>query len=67
MESTIVNTEIRSNINKIKEQIVTKYASVKIVLFGFRAKGTARKGNGIDLCIVINADNKRELLTDMYN
>ncbi|NMB95208.1 MAG: nucleotidyltransferase domain-containing protein [Clostridiaceae bacterium] len=59
--STLIN-----EINLIKEQIVSYYAPSKIILFGSQARGTATKKSDIDLCIVKNTENKRELLTDMY-
>lgn len=57
---------VQNEINAIKEQIVSRYAPSKIVLFGSQAKGTAAKKSDIDLCIVKDTDNKRDLLTDMY-
>jgi len=57
---------IQNEVNSIKEQIVSYYAPSKIVLFGSQARGTATKKSDIDLCIVKNTDNKRDLLTDMY-
>ena len=58
--------ELPSEVNLIKEQIVSKYSPSKIILFGSFAKGTASSKSDMDLCIVKNTDNKRELLTDMY-
>lgn len=55
-----------NEIDLIKEQIVSHYAPSKIVLFGSQAKGTAIRNSDIDLCIVKDTENKRELLTDMY-
>ncbi|MCX7922413.1 MAG: nucleotidyltransferase domain-containing protein [Clostridia bacterium] len=55
-----------NEINVIKEQIVSHYAPSKIIVFGSQAKGTATKKSDIDLCIVKDTDNKRELLTDIY-
>ncbi|HHV95245.1 MAG TPA: nucleotidyltransferase domain-containing protein [Clostridiaceae bacterium] len=60
-----MNTLI-NEINLIKEQIVSYYAPSKIILFGSQAKGTATKKSDIDLCIIKDVENKRELLTDMY-
>jgi len=60
-----MNTQI-NEINFIKEQIISHYAPSKIILFGSQATGTATGKSDIDLCIIKNTDNKRELLTDMY-
>mgnify|MGYP000923934437 FL=1 len=60
-----MNTLI-NEINSIKEQIVSKYAPSKIILFGSQSKGTAARRSDIDLCVVKDTENKRALLTDMY-
>lgn len=57
---------VQSEIDLIKDQIVSYYAPLKIILFGSQAKGTAGEKSDIDLCIVKNTNNKRNLLTDMY-
>lgn len=58
--------DIRKEISSIKDQIITQYAPTKIFLFGSQAKGTATRRSDIDICIIKNTDNKRQLLTDMY-
>lgn len=55
-----------NEINLIKEQVVSHYAPSKIILFGSQAKGMATKKSDIDLCIVKDTENKRDLLIDMY-
>lgn len=57
---------LMNEINLIKEQIVSHYTPSKIILFGSQAKGTATKKSDIDLCVVKDTENKRELLIDMY-
>lgn len=66
MGDAVAINSIQNEVNSIKEQIVSYYAPSKIVLFGSQARGTATKKSDIDLCIVKNTDNKRDLLTDMY-
>lgn len=66
MEKTVAINNIQNEIEYIKEQIVSNYTPSKIVLFGSQAKGTANKKSDIDLCIVKDTDNKRDLLIDMY-
>lgn len=61
-----LNEYIKNEIENIKSQIIEKYLPCKVILFGSQAKGTARKNSDIDLCVIKNTDNKRELLTDMY-
>jgi predicted nucleotidyltransferase len=57
---------LTNEINLIKEQIVSLYNPSKIILFGSQSKGTATIKSDIDLCVVKDTENKRELLTDMY-
>lgn len=52
-------------IEKIKEQIVSRYNPTKIILFGSCAAGCAKKNSDIDLCIICNYENKKEMLMDM--
>ena len=58
------------NFNKeldfIKKQVIEKYNPRSIILFGSLAKGIFREDSDIDLCIIKDTINKRELLTDMY-
>lgn len=64
-EAASINN-VQYEINSIKEQIVFHYVPSKIILFGSQAKGTATRKSDIDLCIVKDTSNKRDLLTDMY-
>lgn len=57
---------LTNEINLIKEQIISLYNPSKIILFGSQAKGTATIKSDIDLCVVKDTENKRELLADMY-
>lgn len=52
-------------IEYIKNQIIDKYHPVDIYLFGSYAKGFITKRSDIDLCIIIDTNNKRELVQDM--
>ncbi|MEN6459967.1 MAG: nucleotidyltransferase domain-containing protein [Syntrophomonas sp.] len=53
-------------IQSIKEQVIRLFKPEKILMFGSQAKGSARQQSDIDLCIILNTDNKRALLADMY-
>lgn len=57
---------VHSEIDFIKNQIISSYTPAKIILFGSHAKGTATAKSDIDLCIVKDTENKRELLPNMY-
>ena len=50
----------------ITEQIIEKYAPEKILLFGSHAKNKAKDKSDIDLCIVMETNNKRQLLAELY-
>ncbi|MEI6062840.1 MAG: nucleotidyltransferase domain-containing protein, partial [Bacteroidota bacterium] len=47
-------------------QIVSQFIPQKIILFGSTAKGISRTNSDIDLCIIIETTDKKELLTQMY-
>lgn len=53
-------------VNKITEQIVSKFRPTRIILFGSIAKGTYNSNSDIDLCIIKDTLNKRELITNIY-
>lgn len=61
-----MNVKAQEQIDSIKDQIVSKYSPVKMILFGSQSKGTATKKSDIDLCIIKNTDNKKALLADIY-
>jgi len=50
----------------IKNQIIERYRPDKIILFGSLARGVITENSDIDICIVKNIENKRELIADMY-
>ena len=50
----------------IKNQIIERYKPDKIILFGSLSKGVINENSDIDICIVKDSENKRELITDMY-
>jgi Predicted nucleotidyltransferases len=55
----------REEIEEIKNQITHLYNPYEIILFGSCAKGRAREDSDIDICIVLDFQNKRELLIDL--
>lgn len=61
-----MNVMVKNEIQNIKEQIVQKFDPKKIILFGSQVKGTCTKHSDIDLCIIKNTDNKRELIAEIY-
>lgn len=52
-------------IEELKNQIIMKYNPLKIILFGSCAKGIARENSDIDLCIILEYEDKKEKLLDM--
>lgn len=58
--------DFNKEIDSIKRQVIEKYNPKEILLFGSVAKGIFREHSDIDLCIIMDTMNKRELLTNMY-
>lgn len=58
--------QFRIELDNIKNQMVNKFNPKEIVLFGSLAKGTFRSNSDIDLCIIKDTDNKRDLITKIY-
>ncbi|MEG2017290.1 MAG: nucleotidyltransferase domain-containing protein, partial [Clostridium sp.] len=50
---------------KVKEQIIDKYNPLKIILFGSCASGCANSKSDIDLCIIMEYQDKQEVLMDI--
>lgn len=53
-------------LEQLTSQLVARYRPVKILLFGSQANGTATDLSDVDVCVVVDTDNKRRLLADMY-
>lgn len=49
-------------IERITEQIIEKFHPADIILFGSCAKQRIRKGSDIDICVIAETDNKRDLI-----
>lgn len=58
--------QIPLELSHITQQLIAKYSPQKILLFGSHAKGTARNSSDYDICVIAEASNKRNMLTDMY-
>ena len=58
--------DFKIELENLKEQIVNKFNPQEIVLFGSLAKGIFRSNSDIDICIIKDTDNKRELITEIY-
>lgn len=48
-------------IDSIKQQILNKFCPENLYLFGSYARGLARKNSDIDICVIIDSDDKRKL------
>lgn len=53
-------------IDAIKEQVVRLFKPEKLFLFGSQARGSANSNSDIDLCVIVDTDNKRALIAEMY-
>jgi len=51
----------------IKEQILEYYSPLKIILFGSLAKKHIKISSDIDICVVIETENKSALVKEMYS
>lgn len=56
-----------NELDSIKRQIVELYSPKKIILFGSLAKKQIKATSDIDICVVVNTKDKRELLNKMYS
>jgi uncharacterized protein len=52
-------------IEEIKNQIVTRYSPLKIILFGSCARGIAKENSDIDLCVIFSYEDKKDKLMEM--
>jgi len=53
-------------VNRITKEIANKFKPNMIILFGSVARGTYNSNSDIDLCIIKDTINKRELITNIY-
>jgi predicted nucleotidyltransferase len=54
-----------SEIETIKDQIINMYHPLDIILFGSCAKGRVTRGSDIDLCLILDTNNKRKTIQDI--
>lgn len=52
-------------IDKIKNHIMSKYKVEDMILFGSCAKGRVTKRSDIDICLIMETDNKRQVIMDI--
>jgi len=52
-------------IYSVKEYLIKKYNCHSIILYGSFANGDYTEESDIDLCVIINSINKRQLLQEM--
>lgn len=51
---------------QLTNQLTQLYSPDVIFLFGSQANGSATEKSDVDICIVVETDNKRRLLAQMY-
>jgi len=56
---------LNMEIDYIKRQIISKYNPQGLILFGSCARGLVRQGSDIDLCVVMDTGDKRQVSIDM--
>ena len=52
-------------IEKIKEQIISKYNPEEMILFGSCAKGRVSRNSDIDICLILDTVDKRQIVRDI--
>ena len=52
-------------IDEIVRYITNKYRPLDIYLFGSCARGIVAKHSDIDICVIVNTDNKRKMAMDI--
>lgn len=55
----------KEEIGNITRQIIERYDPEYIILFGSYAKGIAKDDSDIDLCIICNYENKKNMIYNM--
>lgn len=58
---TVTQQDIQQEINKITAKIAEEFSPEKIILFGSWAWGTPNANSDVDLLVVKDTDNTREL------
>ena len=59
--------EFMAELERIKNQIVEIYSPSKIILFGSLAKKCIKVSSDIDICVIVDTDDKRMLVRDMHS
>ena len=54
-------------LENIKQQVIELYSPIKIILFGSLAKKQIKITSDIDICVIIDTDDKRKLVNKMYS
>ncbi|MCT4612136.1 MAG: nucleotidyltransferase domain-containing protein [Clostridia bacterium] len=50
----------------LANKIVDKVKPQKIILFGSKAKGLSRENSDIDICVIVEFENKHKKLMEIY-
>ena len=54
-------------LENIQQQVIEHYSPIKIILFGSLAKKQIKTTSDIDICVIIDTDDKRKLVNKMYS
>jgi len=57
--------EFMKELERIKKQIVELYSPSKIILFGSLSKKCIKASSDIDICIIMDTDDKRGLIREI--
>lgn len=53
-------------LESVKNQLIELYNPNKIILFGSLVKRVIKKNSDIDICIVMDTEDKRRLISEIY-
>ena len=56
---------IEKEIAGIRDQLIALFHPIQIYLFGSWVKGRARQNSDIDICLIIETEDKRELTREI--
>lgn len=54
-----------AEIDYIKNQLIEKYNPIDIILFGSCAKGRVTRSSDVDICIILETNDKRKVVRDI--
>ena len=54
-------------IESIKNQLINRYNPLDIILFGSCAKGRVTRSSDVDICLILDTNDKRKIVRDILS